>query len=79
MSNQRPAVSFGTVTIIIVERQNTPPPYLVHVPNPYVRHAAHPLLAEHIPLDDAVAMMIRFTRDLANRTPGLFLPFEDDL
>ncbi len=79
MAHPRPSVSFGTVTIIVVERLNTPPPLPLHVPNPYLRHPPHPLLADHIPLDDAVAMIIRFTRDLANRTPGLFLPLDDDL
>ncbi len=72
-------VSFGTVTIVVVERLNTPPPELLKVPNPYIRNQLLPpifqdLFTCHSINNDAIAMMIRFTKELANSSPDLFIP-----
>ena len=75
-------VSFGQVTVVVVERMNTPPPELLKVPNPYVRQALPPMFAHLFTappsVDDAIAMMIRFTKELANKSPDLFLPVPSD-
>ena len=74
-----PRVTFGQVTVFVVEleRRPSPPPVLIKVPNPYLRHAVLPFTALLEPptnLNDAVAMMLQWTRDMANRSPDLFIP-----
>ena len=80
MSKNTPHVTFGQVTVFVIEieRRPTPPPVLVKVPNPYVRHA--PMLGLLEPptnLDDAIAMVLQWTREMANRSPDLFIPPSD--
>ncbi len=74
MATGAPHVRFGQVTIIIVERIITPPPSLLKVPNPYIRHPSHPF--EHIQIDDAISMVLQWTREMANRQPDLTIPPE---
>ncbi len=69
-------VSFGQVTVFVVEleRRPTPPPVLQKVPNPYIRtFLPHPLLEPPQTASDAIAMILQWTRDMANRSPDLFL------
>lgn len=82
MSQNAPHVTFGQVTVFVIEieRRPTPPPMLIKVPNPYLRHP--PLLGLLEPpsnLDDAIAVVLQWTREMANRSPDLFIqPAADD-
>ena len=72
-------VSFGQVTVFVIEieRRPTPPPVLIKVPNPYIRHRQDGLasmLEAPTHIGDAIAMMLQWTREMANRSPDLFLP-----
>ena len=76
-AQQHPRVTFGEVTIFVVEieRRPTPPPVLIKVPNPYVRHSTQTFLLEPpAALSDAIAMVLQWTREMANKSPDLFIP-----
>ncbi len=75
-------VTFGQVTVVVFERVNTPPPELVKVPNPYMRQTMHPMFAHLFAAPpfatDAITMVIRFTKELANQSPDLCVPETTD-